>query len=212
MADPTHPDMTWHFRRLLEVVKGAGCALEGRWGWFAAPFALLTWIRTRGERREAAAAMAALQGMLEAFLGLVEDWRAGRLPACGQPEVDAEADGADCVDGAAAYATPQLVCLATQSPSDRPRARCAREEADGAHDAVAMPHSGASEAAPTPAVGEGSCGGPLRVSVYGRRRKAPSTHVVGARSPRRRRDTPGVLQAFRPYNARAPTGGSIQKS
>jgi hypothetical protein len=85
-----HSDLTWHLRRLLEAVKGTACALEGRWRWLAAPMALVAWVLTRRERREAAAAMAQFQGMLEAFLGLLEDFRAGRLPECAPPEVDEE--------------------------------------------------------------------------------------------------------------------------
>jgi hypothetical protein len=82
--------MAWHLRRLLEAVKEAACGLEGRWGWLGAPMALLTWFRTRRERREAAEAMQAVQGLLEAFLGLLDDFRAGRLAA----EVQQGADGA----------------------------------------------------------------------------------------------------------------------
>src|SRR6516225_8810483 len=93
-ADPSHPDMAWHLRRLLEAVKGAACALEGRWGWLAGPLALLLRIWTRRERREAAEAMATVQGLLEAFLGLLEDFRAGRLVAESGPEV-AEAGKAE---------------------------------------------------------------------------------------------------------------------
>ena len=85
-ADPTHPDMAWHLRRLLEAVKEAACGLEGRWGWLAGPMALLAWMWTRRQRREAAEAMQAVQGMLAAFLGLIEDFRAGRLVAENAPE------------------------------------------------------------------------------------------------------------------------------
>jgi len=53
-ADPAHPDLAWHLRRLLETVKGAARGLEGRWGWVGAPLVWLTWLRTRRERREAA--------------------------------------------------------------------------------------------------------------------------------------------------------------
>ena len=89
MTKPTpQPDMAWHLRRLLEAVKEAACGLEGRWRWLAGPLALLMRICTRRERREAAEAMRAVQGLLEAFLGLLEDFRAGRL----KPEVDAEAE------------------------------------------------------------------------------------------------------------------------
>src|SRR5690242_10543648 len=73
------PDMAAQLRGLLEVVKGAACAIEGRWGWLAAPMLLVRWIRTRRERREAAEAVRAFQGLVEGFLGMLEDFRAGRL-------------------------------------------------------------------------------------------------------------------------------------
>src|SRR6516165_294474 len=80
MTKPTpQPDMAWHLRRLLEAVKEAACGLEGRWGWLAGPLAPLMRICTWRERREAAEAMRAVQGRVEAFLGLLEDFRAGRL-------------------------------------------------------------------------------------------------------------------------------------
>ena len=87
--NPAHPDLASHLRRLLEAVKEA-CAVEGRWGWLAGPMALLTWVRTRRERREAAEAMQAFQGLVEAFLTMLEDFRAGRLPECARLEADAE--------------------------------------------------------------------------------------------------------------------------
>jgi hypothetical protein len=86
--------MAWHLRRLLEAVKEAACGLEGRWGWLAGPIALLARMWTRRERREAAAAMQAVQGMLQAFLGLIEDFRAGRLaPQDAMPEANEAASG-----------------------------------------------------------------------------------------------------------------------
>jgi hypothetical protein len=98
------PDMAWHLRRLLEVVTGAARGLEGRWGWLTGPLALVMWFRTRRERREAAEAMAAVQGLLEAFLGLLEDFRAGRL----KPEaVEREEEGQDGADGAVSHPSPQ---------------------------------------------------------------------------------------------------------
>ena len=94
------PDMAWHLRRLLEAVEEAACGLRGRWKWLTGPMLLLTWIRTRRERREAAEAMQAVQGLLEAFLGLVEDFRAGRLVA----EVDAaEVEGSAVPAGRAGF-------------------------------------------------------------------------------------------------------------
>ena len=100
--NPTHPDLAYHLRRLLEVVKGA-CAEEGRWGWLAGPVALLTWIRTRRERREAAMAMEAVKGLLEGLLVLLEDFRAGRLPTQTTPEAG---EAVNCTGGAVAYPSP----------------------------------------------------------------------------------------------------------
>jgi hypothetical protein len=92
MTSPApQPDLASHLRHLLEAVKEA-YASEGRWGWLARPMALLMWMRTRRERREAAEAMAAMQGLVEAFLGMFEDYRAGRLPACA-PEDPGVGDG-----------------------------------------------------------------------------------------------------------------------
>jgi len=97
---PAHPDLACQLRRLLEAVKGAACGLEGRWRWLGAPLMLVMWFRTRRERREAADAMRAVQGLLEAFLGLVEDFRAGRLVA----EVDAaEVEGSAVPAGRAGF-------------------------------------------------------------------------------------------------------------
>jgi hypothetical protein len=121
IENPTHPDLAYHLRRLLEVVKGA-CAEEGRWGWLAGPVALLTWIRTRRERREAAMAMEAVKGLVEALLGLLEDFRAGKLPTQTTPDpppqpspswgegVEAEPqvhEAGETVNGAVAYPSPQ---------------------------------------------------------------------------------------------------------
>ena len=95
MTEPApQPDMAWCLRRLLEAVKEAARGLERRWRWLTGPLVLLTWLRTRRERREAAEAMQAVQGLLEAFLGLLEDFRAGRLVAESGPEV-AEAGKAE---------------------------------------------------------------------------------------------------------------------
>jgi len=104
--NPTHPDLAYHLRRLIETVKGA-CAEEGRWGWLAGPVALLTWIRTRRERREAAMAMEAVKGLLEGLLGLLEDFRAGRLPTQTTPEEHEAGEAVNGADGAVAYPSPQ---------------------------------------------------------------------------------------------------------
>ena len=103
------PDMAWHLRRLLEAVKDA-CGREGPWRWLTGPMALLMWFRTRRERQEAAMAMAAVQGLLEAFIGLIEDFRAGKLVA---------QDAPDGGVGAAAPPPPQ------PSPQERERGRAA---------------------------------------------------------------------------------------
>src|SRR5215472_16429774 len=96
MTEPApQPDMAWCLRRLLEAVKEAACGLEGRLRWLTGPLALLTWLRTRRERREAAEAMQAVQGLLEAFLGLLEDFRAGRLAGCATTEAVEEAKHRD---------------------------------------------------------------------------------------------------------------------
>ena len=84
-TNPALPDLAQSLRRLLEGVKEA-CGVEGRWGWLAGPMALLTWLRTRRERREAALAMAAFQGLVEQLLSMLEDFRAGRLAAEAKPE------------------------------------------------------------------------------------------------------------------------------
>ena len=108
MTEPApQPDMAWCLRRLLEAVKEATRGLERRWRWLTGPLVLLTWLRTRRERREAAEAMQAVQGLLEAFLGLLEDFRAGRLVECA-PEVDEAADAANGTDCAVAYPSPSL--------------------------------------------------------------------------------------------------------
>jgi len=111
-ADPAHPDLAWHLRRLLETVKGAARGLEGRWGWLGAPLVWLTWLRTRRERREAAEAIAAFQGLVEAFLGLLEDFRAGRLA-----ETAPEANNAGPDKAPAYYPSPQLWSASRPKPS-----------------------------------------------------------------------------------------------
>src|SRR5690242_2324112 len=99
MSKPApQPDMARHLRRLLAAVKDA-CGLEGRWRWLTGPMALVAWFWTGRERREAAEMMAAFQGMVETLLGMVEDFRAGRLVA---EKVVVE-------DGAVAYPSPSRI-------------------------------------------------------------------------------------------------------
>jgi hypothetical protein len=106
MSNPApQPDMVSHLRGLLEAVKAAACAIEGRWWWLAAPMLLVTWIRTRRERREAAEAMRAFQGLLEGFLGFVEEFRAGRLAVENAPEVVEEEEGTNGTVDAVACAS-----------------------------------------------------------------------------------------------------------
>jgi len=111
MSTPApQPDMAWHLRRLLEAVKDA-CGLEGRWRWLTGPLALVAWVWTRRERQEAAVAMTAFRGMVETLLGIVEDFRAGRLvPECAVANEE---------DGAGAAASRRLGRCAGQSPVTR---------------------------------------------------------------------------------------------
>jgi hypothetical protein len=128
------PDMAWHLRRLLEAVKEAACGLEGRWGWLTAPMLLLTWMRKRRERKEAAEAVRAVQGLLEAFVGLLEDFRAGRLVAENAPEVEEEHDG---TDSAVAHPSPRPppsgpIAPARWEPGSRGGGEVRANGADGA--------------------------------------------------------------------------------
>jgi hypothetical protein len=84
--NPALPDLACHLRRLLEAVKEA-CGMEGRRGWLTWPVALLMWIRTRRMRNEAAAALEQFKTLVEQFLALLEDFRAGKLTAPATPEV-----------------------------------------------------------------------------------------------------------------------------
>ena len=79
----TLPDLADRTRCLLAAVTGALRA-ERRWG----PMALLAWLRTRRQRREAAAALAEFKALTEAFLLLVEQFRAGKLAAQEAPDGD----------------------------------------------------------------------------------------------------------------------------
>ena len=123
MSHPApQPDMAWHLRRLLEAVKDA-CGLEGRWRWLTGPMALVAWVWTRRERQEAVVAMTAFQGMVETLLGIVEDFRAGRLrPECAVANEE---------DGTGAAPSPRVVRCAGQCP--------VKGETKGAHEAVAAP-------------------------------------------------------------------------
>jgi hypothetical protein len=194
--------MAWHLRRLLEAVKEAACGLEGRWRWLTGPLMLLTWIRTRRERREAAEAMRAVQGMLEAFLGLLEDFRAGRL-AEGAPEVDEAADAAKGRDCAVAYPSPSRCAGPSLSRKGR-----GIEGADGADGAVAPATSAAGH------VGPPTQWIPSFAGMTGAVRAGGA--MVGLSSGGRRSD--GRTFNFYPRNwriggfvARAPPGGRLQE-
>jgi hypothetical protein len=69
-----------HLRRLLEAVKGEVRA-EGWRGLLAGPMALLMWMRTRRMRKEIEVAAKHFAAMMEQLLVLLEDYRAGKLPA-----------------------------------------------------------------------------------------------------------------------------------
>ena len=97
-------DLAWHLRRLLEAARES-CGQNGRWKWLARPMTLLMALWTRRERREAADAMAAVQGVLEGFIGLLEDFRAGRLVA--EAEGGEAEERANGTDRAVAYPPPQ---------------------------------------------------------------------------------------------------------
>ena len=148
MTTPAHPDMAWHLRRLLEAVTGAARGLEGRWGWLTGPLALMMWVLTRRERREAAEAMAAVQGLLEAFLGLLEDFRAGRLAEC--PTADDEANG---TAGAVSHPSPQ----------PPPSGGGGEVAASGTDGAVAPPRRRRSAPAEPVGLERGERGGPQRL-------------------------------------------------
>ena len=72
----SRPDLADQLRRLLATVTGALRA-EGWRGWLGGAMALVTWIRTRRERREAAAALEQFKGLIEAFLVLLEEYPGG---------------------------------------------------------------------------------------------------------------------------------------
>jgi len=71
------------------------CGLEGRWRWLTGPLALLTWWRSR---REAALALEAFRGVTEALLGVLEDFRAGRLVAERAPVGAADEEAMPCAE------------------------------------------------------------------------------------------------------------------
>ncbi len=89
--------------------------MEGRRGWLAGPMALLGWIRARRERREREAALEQFGALVEAFVMLLEDFRAGRLPMQdeGSEPKRAEANGA----GAMAYPSPPLWSASRPEPT-----------------------------------------------------------------------------------------------
>jgi hypothetical protein len=128
------------FRSLLEAVK-EGCARERQWGLLAGPMALVAWIRTRRERKEAAAVMEQVKTLLEEFVALLAEVAAAEANA---------GEGADAV----APPSPRLVRFAAQSPikgegegeepPPQPSPARAGEGASGAEGAVAAPHPPAS--------------------------------------------------------------------
>jgi len=80
--------LTDKFRCLLEAVTGA-CEREKRWGLLAGPMALLMWFRTRRERKEAAAAMEQIKGLLTEFVALLEEAKARKADAAAAPAEEA---------------------------------------------------------------------------------------------------------------------------
>jgi hypothetical protein len=79
-------DLADAFRHLLQVVKGA-LGGERRRGLFSGPLALLTWMRTRREHKEREEALQQFKALLEEFLALLADFRAGKLAADMTPPV-----------------------------------------------------------------------------------------------------------------------------
>ena len=80
------PNLADRFRSLLEEVKGA--LGERRRGLLGGPLALLMWIRTRRERKEAEAALEQVKALLQAFVALLEELQAGKAADAPTPEVD----------------------------------------------------------------------------------------------------------------------------
>jgi len=80
------PDLAGTFRHLLQVVTDA-LGAERRRGLLAGPLALLMWMRTRRMRKEREEALAQFRVLIEEFLALLEDFRAGKLaPATAEPD------------------------------------------------------------------------------------------------------------------------------
>lgn len=87
-------DLADPFRHLLQVVKDA-LGGERRRGLFSGPLALLTWMRTRRERKEQEEALHQFKALLEEFLALLADFRAEKPAAEMTPpvaEVEPQAD------------------------------------------------------------------------------------------------------------------------
>jgi len=103
--------LTDHYRRFLEAVKAA-CCLERRWGLLAGPMALLTLVRSRRARREAAEGLAAaLDALMQGIVLVLEEFRAGRLVApVAEAPVQAVDGCAGAREGIAAW-RPSLVRL-----------------------------------------------------------------------------------------------------
>jgi hypothetical protein len=124
------PSLADRFRSLLEAVK-EGCAREKQWGLLAGPMALVTWIRTRRERKEAAAVMEQVKTLLEEFVALLKEVAAAEAGEPDAPAGNEAGEGMKCVGGAITDPSPR------PSPS--------RGEGEGAGGAVAAPHPPASQ-------------------------------------------------------------------
>jgi hypothetical protein len=121
--------LTDQFRRLIEAVKGA-FGLERRRGLLAGPMAPLFWLRARRMRREAEAAAKQFVVMMEQFLVLLKDFRAGKLTAPAAPELDeaweaAEAEPGDNEERFGEYTSPSR--FAGPSPRIKPGGKPAAE-------------------------------------------------------------------------------------
>ena len=85
----TPPNLADRFRSLLEGLMGA--LDRERRGWFGGPLALLMWIRTRRERKEAEAALEQVKAMLGQFVVLLQELQAASPVGPTTPEAEAAA-------------------------------------------------------------------------------------------------------------------------